>query len=141
MITPHQRGGRLLLVLLLALLGVGFAHAQSSADANFLTTLGALRDASYPDKETIINTLTQVGHPSTLAVLQAFMDGRLFFENDNQKVFIVKSTENDPANYDLIDPVTLKPAGSMSSDSMTLIDTNNHLRRVLQTAIAGFKLS
>ncbi len=141
MITPHQRGGRWLLVLLLVLLGVGFAHAQSSADANFLTTLGGLRDASYPDKETIINTMTQVGHPSTLPVLQAFMDGRLFFENDNQKIFIVKSTENDPANYDLIDPVTLKPAGSMSSDSMTLIDTNNHLRRVLQTAIAGFKLS
>jgi urea transport system permease protein len=103
--------------------------------------LGALRDASYPDKETIIDTLTQVGHPSTLAVLQAFMDGRLFFENDNQKIFIVKSTDNDPTNYDLIDPVTLKPAGSMSSDSVTLIDTNNHLRRVLKTAIARFGLS
>jgi urea transport system permease protein len=141
MTNTSQRGGRWLFVLLLVLLGAGAAQAQSSADTSFLSTLGELREASFPDKEAIVERVTQSGHPNTRVVLTALMEGRLFFRNDDQKIFMVKSTDESLPTLDLIDPLSLKPAGSAPIENLTLIDTNNHLRSVLRTAVARFGLS
>ena len=73
------------------------------------------------------------------AVLTAFLEDRLYFRNNDQKVFVVKSAEGDPLN--LIDPVSLKDAGSAPADSLTKIGTNNGLRRTLRTTVAHFALS
>ena len=120
-------------------MGVAPAHAQSPNDASFLSTLGELREASYSDKATIAERLGQSGHPSVRAVLTALLEDRLYFRNSDQKIFIAKSADGDPLN--LIDPMTLKSAGSASTDSMTQIGTNNGLRRVLRTTVARFSLS
>src|ERR1700704_149349 len=127
------------LFLLLALWVVVPAHAQSPNDASFLSTLGELREATYSDKATIVERLSQGGHPSVRAALTALMEDRLFFRNNDQKVFIVKSAEGDPLN--LIDPLSLKDAGSAPADSLTKIGTNNGLRRSLRTTVAHFGLS
>ena len=90
----------------------------------------------------IIDRLVQSGHPNVRAVLTAFLEDRLYFRNDDQKVFLVKSGgDENPTTLDLIDPITLKSAGSASVDDLTKIGTNNHLRRVLQTTLARFGLS
>ena len=57
----------------------------------FLSTLGELRDASFSDKENIVERLSQSGHPSVRAVLTALLEDRLYFRNSDQKIFIVKS--------------------------------------------------
>src|SRR5213082_1471879 len=114
-------------MLLLVLWGVGSAHAQSSNDTNFLSMLGELREATYSDKASIVERLSQSGHPSVRAVLTAFLEDRLYFRNDNQKVFVGKSADGDPV--DLIDPLSLKGAGSVPADNLTKIGTNNGLRR------------
>src|SRR5271154_4975019 len=102
-------GGQWLLGPLLALWGVAPIHAQSPApspsDATFLSTLGELREASYDDKEGIVERLGQTGHPSVRAVLMAFQEDRLYFRGTDQRVFIVKSGDADPLS--LIDPVSL----------------------------------
>lgn len=133
------RGGQWLLPLLLALGGVVPVHAQSPKDASFLATLGELREATYDQKPAIVEKLNQSGHPSVRAVLTALLDDRLYFRNTDQKVFIVKMADADPLN--LIDPVTLKNAGTASADSMTQIGTNNALRSVLRTEMARFALA
>jgi len=115
------------------------AHAQSPKDAAFLSSLNELREASYSDKAAIIEKLSQGGHPSVRAVLTALMEDRLFFRNSDQKIFIVKSADSDPLN--LVDPLTLKAAGSASADSVTKIGTNNALRREVRTTVAHFALS
>ena len=127
------------LLALLALWGVPVL-AQSTDDSGFLSTIGELREAEFPDKEAIVERLTQSGHSSTRVVLTAFLEDRLYFRNDDQKVVIVKSAEDEPANFDLIDPVSLKDAGSLPADQVTKIGTNNRLRRVLRTTIARFGL-
>ena len=136
-------GGRWLLLLLLALRGVVPVCAQSAppspSDATFLATLGELREADYSAKASIVERLSQGGHPSVRAVLTAFLEDRLYFKNDDQKIFIVKSADGDPLN--LIDPLTLKDAGSAPADSLTKIGTNNGLRRTLRTTVAHFALS
>ena len=50
-----------------------------------------------------------------------------------------KTADEDPLN--LVDPLSLKDAGSVPADSLTKIGTNNGLRRALRTAIAHFGLS
>jgi len=132
-------GGQWLFMLLLALSGVGLVHAQSSKDTIFLSLLGELREATYSDKENIVERLSQGGHPSVRPVLTAFLEDRLYFRNNDQKVFIVKSADEDPLN--LIDPLSLKDAGSVPADSLTKIATNNGLRRMLRTTVAHFGLS
>ena len=135
-------GARWLFVLLLASRGIGLVYAQSSSDTSFLATLGQLRDATFSDKEKIIDQLDQSGHPNVQVVLTAFLEDRLYFRNEDQKVFVVKSAATeDSTTLDLIDPVTLKGAGPASVDNLTKIGTNNHLRRILQTTLARFRLS
>jgi len=133
------RGGQRLFPLLLALWGVLPACAQSPNDASFLSTLGELREASYSDKASIAERLSQTGHPSVRAVLTALLEDRLYFRNSDQKVFIVKSAEGDPLA--LIDPLSFKNAGSAPADSVTKIGTNNGLRSTLRTTVAHFLLS
>jgi urea transport system permease protein len=136
----HLRGGvQWLFVLLLALWSARFAHAQSS-DATFLSTLGELREATFTDKEDIVARLSKTRHPGTQAVLTAFLEDRLYFQNEDQKVFLVKSTEGNLPSFNLVDPLTLKDAGSAPPDSLTKIGTNNRLRRLLRTTVARFGL-
>jgi urea transport system permease protein len=115
------------------------AYAQSQKDAVFLSTLGELRDASYLDKASIAERLSQSGHSSVRAVLTALLQGRLYFRNSDQKVFIVKSADADPLQ--LVDPLTLNGAGSAPADNLTVIGTNNGLRHTLRLTLAHFSLS
>jgi urea transport system permease protein len=114
-------------------------RAQSPQDARFVSTLGELREASYSDKAKIAERLSQTGHSSVRAVLTAFLESRLYYRNNDQKVFIVKTADADPFN--LIDPLSLKDAGSASTDSVTQIGTNNALRSALRATVAHFSLS
>jgi urea transport system permease protein len=131
----------LVVALLLAICSALPLHAQSSNDPSFVATLGELREASYADKESIVERLTTNAHPNVRAVLNAFIDDRLCFRNDDQKIFIIKSTEGDPATFDLIDPASLKDAGAALSDTVTKIGTNNRLRSALRNTVARFGLS
>src|SRR5215471_481128 len=132
-------GGRLQRLLLLALCGVVRAAAQPQGDAVFLSTLAELREATYSEKASIVGRLAQGGHPGTRAVFVAMMDGRLYYRNNDQKIFIAKSADADPLL--LIDPVTLKDAGSAPAGELTAIGTNNSLRRTLRITGARFGLS
>ena len=138
------RAGAQWLIPLLLLAGPirGVAYAQSANDASFLALLGQLRDATFPDKEMIVGQLVQSGHPNTSVALTAFLEDRLYYRNDDRKVFFVKTAaDENSTSLDLIDPITREAAGSASSDNLTKIGTNNHLRSVLQTALARFGLS
>jgi urea transport system permease protein len=131
----------LFVLLLLALSGVLPLHAQSQNDEVFLSTLGELREAEFEAKEAIVERLAQTGHSSVRAMLTAFLEDRLYFRNDDRKVVLVKSTEGDPSALDLIDPLTLKDAGSLAGDQLTRIGTNNRLRRMVRTTVAQFGLN
>jgi len=141
--TRLPAGAQWLFMLLLALGGGALLPAQTPApnqnDASFLSTLGELREASYSDKAAIAERLSQTGHPSVRAVLTALLQDRLYYRNSDQKVFIGKAAEADP--IDLIDPLSLKDAGSAPASDLTQIGTNNGLRRTLRMTVAHFALS
>ena len=131
----------LFLALLLASRSVSPGYAQSPSDTTFLATLGELRNATFDEKDKIVERLAGGDHPNAAAVLTALMEDRLYFRNQDQKIFLIKPGGEDSSTLDLIDPLTLKGAGSASSDDLSKIVTNNHLRRILQTTLARFRLS
>ena len=85
--------------------------AQSPDDA-FLATLAELREASFADKAQLVERLSETGHPSARAVLTAFLEDRLYVRTEDQKIFIVKSADDALVSLDLVDPLSLKDAGS-----------------------------
>ena len=103
--------------------------------------LGELRDASYSDKASIAERLGQTGHRSVRAVLTAMLDDRLCFRNSDQKIFIVKAADADP--LELIDPLSLKPAGTASADARNPKNPEQitRLRSSLRMMVARFSLS
>lgn len=134
-------GGQWLLMLLLAIRSTGFVYAQSPSDAGFSGAVGALCSAAFDEKNKLIEQIVQSGHPSAQSTLTALLEDRLYCRNQDQKVFLIKPTAEDSTALSLIDPLTLKDAGSVSNDDVTRIVTNNHLRRLLQTVLARFELT
>ena len=116
------------------------ASAQSPDDG-FLAALGELREASYVDKERLVGQLREHGHPSARPVLTALLEDRLFFRQPDGKIFIVTSIDETLASLALIDPLSLKDAGSVAREELTKIGTNNRLRKLLRTTVARFDLS
>jgi urea transport system permease protein len=135
------RGGQWVIILLLAACGLAQPAFAQTPDARFSALLGELREAGYADKEAIVDRLGQSGHASTQAVLTAFLEDRLYFRAQDQRVFVIKSVDDSLQTLDLIDPLSLAPAGSAPRDDLTKIGTNNRLRRVLKTTVARFALS
>jgi urea transport system permease protein len=116
------------------------ARAQSG-DEGFQKALGDLRDASFDDKGRIVEGLSEAGHPSARAVLTALLEDRLYVRQQDQKVFIVPSADDSLASLELIDPISLKPAGAAPRDALSAIGTDNRLRKRLKTAVARFALT
>jgi urea transport system permease protein len=141
-VTRAARGGRWLLVwLLLAASALARPAFAQTPDETVSSLLAELRDAGFSDKEAVLDRLGQTGHASTQSVLTAMLEDRLYFRTQDQRVFVVPSTAEGQASWQLVDPVSLKPAGSASPDDLMKIGTNNRLRRVLRTTVARFALS
>ena len=64
---------RLLALLLAALIVASPAFGQSQDDG-FLAAIGELREASFPDKEKIVERLSESGHASARPVLAAWLE-------------------------------------------------------------------
>ena len=133
--------GRQLLWLLLAAVAVATPALAQSRDDGFLAAIGGLREASFVDKEAIAGRLSESGHPSARPVLAAWLEDRLYVRTTDQKIFIVKSADDSLPSFELVDPLTLKDAGSGARDGFDVIGTNNRLRKVLKIAVARFDLS
>ena len=131
----------LLLALLIASPTAQAALTAQTPDEAFSTSLAALPQGTFLEKEAIAERLIASGHPRARGVLTALLEDRLFVRTLDNKVFIVKTTEGDPPSYDLVDPLSFAEAGSAPPDSLTRIGTNNRLRRSVRTTLAQFGLS
>jgi len=115
--------------------------AAAQPAAPFPAALAELPDAGFADKEAIVGRLVETGHPSTAAVLTAMLGDRLYVRASDHRVFITTSADDTQPAFALLDPATLRPAGSSPVSALTKIGTNNRLRRVLRTTVARFALA
>ncbi len=133
-------GAQWLLGLLAAVLFSASASAQSS-DAAFLARLGELREVSFADKERIATQIIESRHPRAHDVLVALLEDRLYVRTSDSRVFITRPADENAPSLALVDPLTLKDAGSSPRDGLDKIGTNNRVRRSLRIAVARFDLA
>jgi urea transport system permease protein len=122
-------------------LTLGTVASAQLTDDTFRSTLGTLSEAPLSEREAIITTLGEGGHHSTRDVLTAFLEDRLYVRHSDKSIFIVKSADAVDGVFALVDPVSLKDAGTAKADDIEVIGTNNRLRRVLRTTVARFALA
>jgi len=139
-----RRQLRLLPAVLCALalaLAAAVPAAAQSAEATFMAALGELPDAGFADKQAIVGRLIETGHPSPGAVLTAMLEDRLYVRTSDRRIVITTSADDTQPSFSLLDPLTLKSAGSSPVADVTKVGTNNQLRRVLRTTVARFALA
>src|SRR5687767_15691887 len=103
----------------------------------FATAVSGLAAESFPDKAAAVTALSELRHPNGRVVLAALLDGKLYFRNADNKVFITDGGETALA---LTDPLTLAASGTGEPEDFSRVTTNNSLRKTLRSAIATFAL-
>jgi len=126
------------LLVLLAWAAIALPARAQSPDQDFAAAVAGLASDNFPDKLAAVTAISELRHPNGRAVLATLLDGKLYFRNADNKVFITDGGETQLA---LTDPLTAKAAGSGASDDFTRITTNNSLRKTLRSAVASFALS
>jgi len=132
---------RQLVSLLFAAVILTSSGAAQAPDDVFRAALGELPDAGFADKEAIAERLVASGHRNVAAVLTAMLEDRLFARTADHAIVIATTPEDGAATLTLLDPLTLRSAGTAAPDTLTKIGTNNRLRRFVRTAVARFALA
>jgi urea transport system permease protein len=127
--------------LLLAALAFSSPAIAQTADEAFIAKLGELREATFADRERIAAELVDSRHARVRDVLTALLEDRLYARLSDMRVFITRPAGEDAQSLELLDPLTLEPAGSAPRDSLDRIGTNNRVRKALRVAAARFDLA
>lgn len=134
--------------LLLALSAI-CANAQDAAEdaapATVLPTtyeamVAALPEASYDDKELLLQKISQSGNPQAPNLLHALLDGRLM-ATEAGKVYISQSSDEALAAKNLSDAITGAAVTGVNAESISPIGTNNRLRKGLRALCAQLDLA
>ncbi|MBD8892157.1 urea ABC transporter permease subunit UrtB [Roseibium litorale] len=125
--------------LLLLCLLTGFSGAAlSQEDLESLRPLvNALAEGKFKETEKQVADLAATGNPAVAPLLEALGNGDLQFRKSDKAVFITRSAGK---GYQLIDPLTLEPAGDASRSEVSKIKVNNGLRRSIRAALGSLTL-
>ena len=131
-----------LAVMLLASMCLLFSSTSfAELDVNkqdFTQALESLKVKSYKDKEKAIKQLVATKDQRVKNVLEAMLNARLFYTQQDKNVVIgVKQDDS----YTVIDQLSQKQTVNVSKSDLKKIKVNNKLRRILRAAIANLSLS
>jgi len=125
------------LVLLSVIFGLGLASATPAYADPFVDAVQALNAKSNKAKTKAIETLVATGDERAAAVLDAFLNGKLFYRKADKRVFI---TQKSGSVYVLIDPATGKDVGEAKKSEAKKIPINNRLRGQLKGVLGAMTL-
>ena len=125
------------------LLGAGPLRADSSPPAataadGFSTALAQLTDSDFDVKGHAIKALLASQDKRTLGVLQALLDGRLYYRRSNRQIVMAKEAGDD--TYALTEALSSTAVGTVPKHDIKKIGIDNALRTELNGAIARLSL-
>lgn len=111
--------------------------ATAEAPVGVAGVLAALPEASYSEKEALLQQLVRSGDKAAGPAIHALLEGRLY-AGEGGGIYIA---EESAQGLQLTDAVTLQGAGSASADQLKKIGTNNSLRKSLKSMSAQLDLA
>ena len=108
-----------------------------TAESGFQNAVQALNAKNFSAKGGAIKALVELGDPRSKAVLEAMLNGKLFYRKSDKKVVIAEKTEN---GYQITDPLDGNEIGDVGRREVKKIGVNNRLRSQLRAALALLNL-
>jgi urea transport system permease protein len=105
---------------------------------NFSQTITLLKQQSFKKKTLAINKLSKFNQPEVTNVLEAFLNGNLYYRKQDKKIVIAVKTEQ---GYQLTDAINNKTLDTVKKNSIKKIKTNNKLRSNIRGILARKKLT
>lgn len=109
-----------------------------TAEEQLLSGIETLHSKNFTEKEQGIQTITTSGDTRSGEILQAMLDGRLFFTKSDKTLVISDSTKS---KVNIHDALTAENLGTVKKRKLSKITINNQLRGTLKSAIAQINLS
>ncbi|MGD1879171.1 MAG: urea ABC transporter permease subunit UrtB [Kiloniellaceae bacterium] len=119
------------LVLLLGLL------LPTAALADLAEDLQGLRESSYDAKGEAVERILAGGDERAVPVLEAFLDGRLFLTDAEDRMVI---GEDSPGGYLIFDAMTGEALGEVGKRDVSKIKINNRLRQLVKGSLGALTL-
>jgi urea transport system permease protein len=116
---------------------LGVAWSGNSYAAAFEDTLPKFVTNSLNAKAKAIDALVATGDDRTTAVLQAFVQGNLYWRKSDKKIFIIQKSGSV---YVLIDPLTAKEIGQATKRTIKKVRVNNRLRVKIRSVLGSLTL-
>lgn len=114
------------------------AQSEDEIGSSFGDLLAELTVSDFQSKTAAVHLLEQSGDPRTPAVLQAMLDGRLYYRKEDQSIVIVERIDS---GFRLTDVLTESNFGTAGRRDVKKISVNNRLRSVIRSAIARLSLT
>lgn len=117
--------------------GILFLSAfPAFAQDDFAQKVAALNSKSFADKEAAVRSLAATGHERAPAILEAMLEGQLYYREDGAVVIVSDHAEG----YALSDAASGMDLGVAARSDVKRINLNNSLRSALRESLARFDL-
>ena len=125
------RGWRLVIFL------AGLLLLPSVAMAELADDLQGLRGGSYDAKGAAVERLVAGGDERAVPVLEAFLDGRLFLTDGEERMVI---GEDSAGGYRIFDALSGEALGEVGKRDVSKIKINNKLRQLVKGSLGALTL-
>ena len=125
-------------ILFLNAMLVSTSYAQESIENSFKL----FSSKSFKDKTTAINEIADSGEPIAVEILDALLNGNLYYHKKNKDIITI--TETSSKNFELKNPITDETFGSKTKKQLKKeykkVGINNKLRRLLNEKLAALTI-
>ncbi|HEY3488264.1 MAG TPA: urea ABC transporter permease subunit UrtB [Gammaproteobacteria bacterium] len=112
------------------------AAMPAAAEGEFAAKVAALNAKNFSEKETAVKALAEIAEPQAPVILQALLEGRLYYKEGGAIVIVADAAEG----YALTDAVSGADMGSVPIADVKRINLNNSLRTLLREVLAMLDL-
>jgi urea transport system permease protein len=133
--TPIRTEFVTLALVLLVLLNSTLARADNE---DLRAALMQMREADFDGRAEVIEVLVNLNYPRVAVVLTALAEGRLYYQEDGDRIVIGLS---DEAEIPIENAVTGQALGQVIKRSLNRITVNNRLRSLIGDRLASLDLT
>lgn len=131
------------LLFLNGLLANSLGAAEIKSDIDVIqSSFKLFSSKSFKDKTTAINSIADSGNPIAITVLEALLDGKLYYHKKNKDIIVIQDIGSK--SYDLKNPITNFSLGEKTSKQLKKeykkVGINNKLRGVLNEKLAALTI-
>ena len=111
---------------------------EGNAVADLTQTIALLTQKSFKKKIIAVEKLSKLNQPEVNNILQALVDGDLFYRKQDKQIVIAVKTEQ---GYQLSDAISNTTLETVAKNNIKKIRTNNKLRTHIRAILAKKKLT